>query len=216
MKSPLVIPLLLTLLLLNSRPVPVLGQEDLDDELPFGAPDILLYSQDGAQPRENIDLTLSRATGLDQRGIVFNTNFTQFYQGVAHGGRDQQFVYGGHGDYVLNVDFDKLVGQQGLFMQMRAEHRFGQDVNFRTGALMPASILMSLPSLDDGASYTHTSDRCRRCLCSARLGDGRTFHTAAILEAVHDLLEQARWSHSPPSSSGCAQAAFGYADIVPR
>ena len=66
---------------------------------------------------------------LADRGITFDADVTQFYEGVASGGLQQRFRYSGHGDYVLKFDFDKLSGQEGLFLQLRAEHRFGRALN---------------------------------------------------------------------------------------
>jgi len=137
------------LLLLAGKSAPLRGQDYVDDDLPIGVPDLYTYTDEGAEIRDVAGTTLSTATGLTQRGIVFDADLTQFYQGVAHGGREEDFVYGGHGDYVLNLDCDKLLGREGLFVQLRAEHRFGEDVNLLTGALMPASILMGLPVPDE-------------------------------------------------------------------
>jgi porin len=125
------------------------AQQGIDDDLPFGAPDLLLYSDGQAELNDDIDLTFSGLSGLADCGIAFDADVTQFYYGVASGGREQEFSYGGHGDYVLNLDMDKVAGREGLFVQVRAEHRFGEDVNSSTGALMPSSILMSLPVAND-------------------------------------------------------------------
>jgi porin len=123
-------------------------EESLDEDLPFGAPDLLTAAD---QPAGGLLATAfpEVAGGLVQQGITFDFNLTQFFQGITHGGREEQFLYGGHGDYLFNFDLDKLASQQGLFLQMRAEHRFGESINRSTGALMPASILMDLPVLDD-------------------------------------------------------------------
>ena len=82
---------------------------------------------------------LGHRTALGQSGITLDADVTQLYQGVASGGLKQEFMYGGHGDYVLNFDGERLIGQEGLFLQMRGEHRFGEDVNTLTGGLMPAA-----------------------------------------------------------------------------
>ena len=84
---------------------------------------------------------------MAENGIVLNADVTQFYQGVASGGLEQNFLYGGHGDYVLNFDFDKLSGQEGLFLQLRAEHRFGRAINTEDGALAAPAVLANLPAL---------------------------------------------------------------------
>jgi porin len=85
---------------------------------------------------------------LAESGITLDADVTQFYQGVASGGLAQQFKYGGHGDYVAKVDFDKLIGQEGLFLQLRAEHRFGQAVNADSGSFGAPAVLANLPALD--------------------------------------------------------------------
>ena len=92
---------------------------------------------------------LGHRTSLAERGIVFDADVTQFYEGVAAGGLEQRFRYSGHGDYVLKFDFDKLSGQEGLFLQLRAEHRFGRALNLNdTGTYAATSVLANLPSLN--------------------------------------------------------------------
>jgi len=82
---------------------------------------------------------------LAESGIAFQGNVTQFYFGVTRGGAEQVFKYGGHGDYVVNFDAGKLGIQEGLFLKLRAEHRFGQTVAADTGTFLPPTILANLP-----------------------------------------------------------------------
>lgn len=89
-----------------------------------------------------------RRADLADRGIVFESDFTQFYQGVTSGGLEQRFRYGGHGDYVLKFDMDKLRGREGLFLQLRAEHRIGEAVNLDSGSFGAPAVLANLPSLE--------------------------------------------------------------------
>lgn len=83
---------------------------------------------------------------LADNGIVFQNDVTQFYYGVASGGLDREFRYGGHGDYVANIDGGKLAGAEGLFLKIRAEHRFGEPLSGATGALLPSDVLANLPT----------------------------------------------------------------------
>lgn len=83
---------------------------------------------------------------LAESGIVFQTDVTQFYYGVASGGLDREFRYAGHGDYVANIDGGKLVGAEGLFVKIRAEHRFGEPLAGASGAFLPSDVLAELPS----------------------------------------------------------------------
>lgn len=90
---------------------------------------------------------------LARNGVTLDADVTQFYQGVTSGGRKRTFEYGGHGDYVLNVDAGKLVGLTGLLLTVRAEHRFGENINQETGTLFPAAVAANLPVSNSRALY---------------------------------------------------------------
>lgn len=96
---------------------------------------------------------LGHRESLASQGITFDLDVASFYQGVTNGGLQRHFLYGGHGDYVTNVDFGKLGLQQGLFLKVRAEHRFGRNINPDTGAFLPAAILADLPVVDSEDLY---------------------------------------------------------------
>jgi porin len=91
--------------------------------------------------------------GLQDRGINFQGNVTQFYFGNTAGGLQRDFRYGGHGDYLLNLDINKLGGPQGQFLQIRGEHRFGQSLAGSTGAFLPANFAADLPVADSTDFY---------------------------------------------------------------
>lgn len=86
-----------------------------------------------------------RRACLAEQGITFDADLIQYYMGVASGGEEQQFRYSGHGDYIVNIDSAKLGGPQGLFVKLRAEHRFGETINEDTGAIIPATLAPDLP-----------------------------------------------------------------------
>lgn len=90
---------------------------------------------------------------LAQTGVTLDADVTQFYQGVTSGGVNSTFQYGGHGDYVMNVDAEKLVGLRGMSFKVRAEHRFGQNVNTQTGSVLPAALAADLPTPDSDKLY---------------------------------------------------------------
>lgn len=87
------------------------------------------------------------------RGITLSNNVTQFYFGNVSGGVEETARYGGHGDYVANVDFGKLGIQEGLFLKVRAEHRFGSSITGATGALLPPTLATELPVADSRGLY---------------------------------------------------------------
>ena len=74
---------------------------------------------------------------MAESGISFDTTVAQFYMGVVSGGVDRGGRYSGHGDYVANIDGDKLFGMKGMFIKIRAEHRFGESMAGATGAFFP-------------------------------------------------------------------------------
>jgi porin len=92
-------------------------------------------------------------SSLAENGFTFSGNATQFYPGVVHGGTQNGFEYGGHNDYVLDVDMDKAAGCKGSFLKFRAEHHYGDSVNQRTGAVLPATLASGLPVVDSEKLY---------------------------------------------------------------
>lgn len=104
--------------------------------------------------------TRLRATGdwwghrsaLADHGLTFDLFATQFYQGVASGGREQQFEFGGKLDYLFNVDTGKLGWWQGGFLNLHAETRYGRSVNALDGLLTPSNIPLNFPQPEGSIS----------------------------------------------------------------
>ena len=86
---------------------------------------------------------------LADDGILFDIDAVQFYQGVASGGLERLFRYGGHNDYVANLDLGKMGLREGLSLKLRGEHRYGETVNDATGAIFNVALLPDLPAEDD-------------------------------------------------------------------
>jgi porin len=82
---------------------------------------------------------------LQESGVTVDANVAQFYMGAVSGGLDNSGRYAGHGDYVMNIDGDKALGMKGMFIKLRAEHRFGQSLGGVTGALLPSAVASDLP-----------------------------------------------------------------------
>jgi porin len=83
---------------------------------------------------------------LRDHGITLDAYSTNFYSGVASGGRQESFRYRGRADVLLNVDGEKAGLWKGSFLTMHAESVFGDPSNPFTGSLLPASIAQSLPT----------------------------------------------------------------------
>lgn len=87
-----------------------------------------------------------RRTCLTEQGITYQGFLTQFYQGVASGGNEQRFSYGGKFDNFLIMDGEKMGLWQGLFVNMHAETRFGEDANRDAVGLAPVNTNMLWPT----------------------------------------------------------------------
>jgi len=93
-------------------------------------------------------------SGLANGGIVPDLELTQFYQGVTSGGQEQVFEYGGKLDYIFAFDGQKLGMWQGLYMNLHAETRFGEDVNLDAAGLAPANANMLYPANEHVTAIT--------------------------------------------------------------
>jgi porin len=82
---------------------------------------------------------------LAAHGISISVDSYQFYQGVASGGINDNFRYGGHNDYFINVDGEKAGLWKGFFITLHGETRFGDSVNQDTGALIPVNTAELFP-----------------------------------------------------------------------
>ena len=89
---------------------------------------------------------------LAENGLTFFGDMTQYYQGVTSGGLEQQFKYGGRGDYLIDIDSQKMGLWEGGHLDLRAETRLGQDCNEIDGAVAPSNFAMALPLLNQNVT----------------------------------------------------------------
>lgn len=95
---------------------------------------------------------LGARSGLAESGLTFEAIGTQFYQGVADGGQNRDWAYGGKFDYLLNVDGQKAGLWQGLLINLHGESRLGDSVNGFDGLLTPSNIAMNFPKAEGNLS----------------------------------------------------------------
>lgn len=82
---------------------------------------------------------------LAANGIGVNVYSTQFYQGIASGGVNQEFDYNGRMDYLVDIDGHKAGLWQGFFVNLHGETRYGDAIGFNSGALMPSNTAELFP-----------------------------------------------------------------------
>ena len=107
------------------------------------------------RPLRRIGLTgnwLGARDALFDKGIDLRTNLSQFYQGVTSGGLRQTFPYGLKFDYFGTIEAEKLLGWEGLFVNLHGESRFGESINRDVGSLIPANFALEFPKPTGSAS----------------------------------------------------------------
>ncbi|QDT53077.1 Porin B precursor [Caulifigura coniformis] len=122
-----------------------------EDWIAFVTPCQDLSASDGEslweRPRLAGDLFGLRS-GLEEKGIGLHFYATQFYQGLAAGGNESDWEYGGKLDSLIDIDGQKLGLWEGLFVNLHSETRLGQSVNNLDGLLTPSNIAMSFPEAE--------------------------------------------------------------------
>src|SRR4030095_7151905 len=81
---------------------------------------------------------------LADRGVQFESNLTQIYQGVASGGTNRTGRYSGSLDMVLKLDFHKLGLWPGGFIFAEAQVPYGNTVNPYSGGILPVNTLLAI------------------------------------------------------------------------
>jgi porin len=82
---------------------------------------------------------------LAAKGITFDMNLIQVYQGIVEGGKDDAWKYGGRGNLTINVDTQKLGLWPGGHFTVEVEGNFTNSVNGLTGALNPVNTNQIFP-----------------------------------------------------------------------
>lgn len=100
---------------------------------------------------------LGESAGFRQRladaGVTILADNTSFAIGNPSGGFDQTFDYAGHGDYVLVADGGTLAGRDGLYLKLRAEHRYGETIVGDVGCFISPTLIADLPVYDSEELY---------------------------------------------------------------
>jgi len=94
-------------------------------------------------------------TTLGERGIAVDVRLNQYYQEVTDGGLREDGEYGGHLDYVVNVDGEKLGLWKGLFLNLHAEYQYGDNILSEAGVFSFNNTAMLYPSA--GATSTEVT-----------------------------------------------------------
>ena len=90
---------------------------------------------------------------LADAGVTILADNASFYIGNANGDFAQAFDYAGHGDYCVIADGGKLGLHDGLYLTLRAEHRYGQTIVENVGCFISPTLVADLPVYDSEELY---------------------------------------------------------------
>jgi porin len=79
-------------------------------------------------------------SGLAKHGVSLDVSLSQYFQGVADGGRDNDYAFGSIVDSVVNVNGEKLGLWKGLFLNARVQTQIG---NFDSVAGDPGALALA-------------------------------------------------------------------------
>ena len=100
---------------------------------------------------------LGRADGFRERladaGVTILADNTSFFIGNTNGGFAQAFDYAGHGDYCVIADGGKLGVHEGLYLKLRAEHRYGETIVGNVGCFISPTLIADLPVYNSEEVY---------------------------------------------------------------
>jgi porin len=93
---------------------------------------------------------------LGNHGIAVESSLTQFYQGVASGGTEQRFRYGGKFDLYFDINTEKAGLWKGGNLDIHAaDGNFGQNSILDAAGLAPVNSAMILPLPEPSFALTH-------------------------------------------------------------
>jgi porin len=85
-------------------------------------------------------------TSLAERGVTFDVDWTNYYQGLVSGDGDKGFQYGGRADALLTVDTGRAGLWEGGALRTHTEYRYGSLGSSFGGALVPTNAGLVLPT----------------------------------------------------------------------
>ena len=87
---------------------------------------------------------------LKDHGVTLGIELTQFGSGLLSGQGSDEWAYGGKLDLYLNVNGAQAGLWNGLFVLVRGEQNYGQDLNGFGGTLVPYNTSLGIPGPDEG------------------------------------------------------------------
>jgi porin len=127
-------------------------------------------------------------TRWKDKGVVFDSSLTQFYQGVASGGTETGSEYNATAQATLEFDFGKLAGWQFWSAEVKTEWRFGGPLLGGTGTINPVNTAAMIPGTD-GSKFSVTAANVTK-LFPVNLKEGKLVALSFGRYNLVDLLDE--------------------------
>ncbi len=122
-------------------------------------------------------------TPLEEQGIEFELFGTQFYQGIARGGEEKDWTYGGKLDYLMRIDGARIGLWKDSPPTFMAKLVWGRRSMTRMVSSHPAILRCSFGTgrQSDCSDRDQTQSATHRRLCSLRWQDQYTRRISAAV-----------------------------------
>jgi porin len=127
-------------------------------------------------------------TRWKDKGVVFDSSLTQFYQGVASGGTATGSEYNGTAQAKLEFDLGKLAGWKFWSAEVKAELRYGGPLLGGTGTINPVNTAAMIPGTD-GEKFSVTAANVTK-LFPVNLKEGKLVALSFGRYNILDLLDE--------------------------
>lgn len=87
-------------------------------------------------------------THLKEKGFIFKSSLTNFYQGMVSGEGNNDFEFASKFGLTAILNGEKIGLWKGFFAIARMEYNMGQSVNGRGGTLLPVNMALYLPGIE--------------------------------------------------------------------
>jgi porin len=136
------------LVLVGRFPASLFAQSETSPAQPAASEGLLPVTNYGGDWRTRIGLSgdwNDLRQNWAEHGFTVDFRLTQYGQGIESGGSDEGWEFGGSGEALFRADLSRMAIVPGALVTLRAESRYGDSVNGKSGLLLPVDTQSFFP-----------------------------------------------------------------------